>query len=59
MKKLRFEIVVMVRGKLPEELFVEHVIREVPPECRKKLTASERREATRRRIAFHFPKSDE
>jgi hypothetical protein len=59
MKKLKFEIVVMVRGKLPEELFLEHVIREIPPEFRKKLTTSERREATRRRIAFHFPKGDE
>ena len=59
MKKLRFEIVAMVRGKLPEELHVEHGIREVQPERRKKLTEAERRDRTRRRIAFHFPKSDE
>jgi hypothetical protein len=58
MKKLRFEIVTMVRGKLPEELFIEHVVRELPPD-RKKVTADERREATRRRIAFYFPKGDE
>jgi hypothetical protein len=58
MKKVRFEIVVMVRGKLPEELFVEHVIRELPPD-RRKVGAPHDREATRRRIEFYFPKGDE
>ena len=59
MKKVKFEIVAMVCGNLPEDLSVEHVIREVRPEPRRKKTDTERREETRRRIAFYFPKGDE
>lgn len=59
MKKVKFEIVAMVRGNLPEDLSVEHVIREVRPKPQRKKADTKRREETRRRIAFYFPKGDE